>query len=85
MVFTLRTGRQDLITKARLTGNRYLLNRLLNNTALCLIESGNLKEGLEYLEEAFAFSQVVANEVQLASGANNIGFIYRTMGDLECL
>ncbi|MHA1126998.1 MAG: tetratricopeptide repeat protein [Candidatus Heimdallarchaeota archaeon] len=74
---------QDLISKARLTGNRYLLNRLLNNTALCLVESGNLKEGLEYLEEAFSFSQVVANEVQLASGANNIGFIFRTMGNLE--
>ena len=74
---------KELITKARKTENRYLLNRLLNNTALCLVESGNLKEGLEYLEEAFVFSQIIANEVQLAIGANNIGFIYRTMGNLE--
>ncbi len=74
----------ELIYLIRKNQNRYLLNRLLNNTALCLIESGNLKDGLGYLEEHFKFSQILANEVQLAISANNIGFIYRNMGgDIE--
>ncbi|NHJ31563.1 MAG: tetratricopeptide repeat protein, partial [Asgard group archaeon] len=65
------------------TKNRYLLNRLLNNTALCAIERGDLKSGLEYLEESFQFSEILANKLQLAVMANNIGFIYRNMGNLE--
>ncbi|NHJ05095.1 MAG: hypothetical protein EAX90_09740 [Candidatus Heimdallarchaeota archaeon] len=73
----------SLIEQARKTENRYLLNRLLNNTAICLIEKGNLKEGLNLLEEHFKFSEIISNELQLAIGANNIGFIYRTMGNLE--
>ncbi len=73
----------ELIANIRGTKNRYLLNRLLNNTSLCLIESGRLKEGLDYLVEAFSFSQLLANELQLAIAANNIGFIYRNMGILE--
>jgi len=73
----------SLIEQARKTENRYLLNRLLNNTAICLIEKGNLKEGLHLLEEHFKFSEIISNELQLAIGANNIGFIYRTMGNLE--
>ena len=74
---------KNLIAQARKTENRYLLNRLLNNTALCLIESGNLREGLKYLEEAFEFSETMGNPIQLSIGANNIGFIYRNMGNLE--
>ncbi len=74
---------QELIAKARVTENRYLLNRLLNNTALCLVESGNLRAGLKYLEEAFAFSENLGNEIQLSIGGNNIGFIYRNMGNIE--
>ena len=73
----------ELIREIRETENRYILNRLLNNTAICLIESGKLKDGLSLLVEAFSFSEIIANELQLAIGANNIGFIYRTMGDLE--
>ncbi|NHJ39586.1 MAG: tetratricopeptide repeat protein [Asgard group archaeon] len=74
---------RELIKLARKSNNRYLLNRLLNNTALCSIERGNLKEGLSYLEEAFKFSEILANKLQLAVSANNIGFIYRNMGNLE--
>ncbi|NHK30461.1 MAG: tetratricopeptide repeat protein, partial [Asgard group archaeon] len=74
---------QELISLVRKSNNRYLLNRLLNNTALCSIEGGNLKEGLNYLEEAFKFSEILANKLQLAVSANNIGFIYRNMGNLE--
>ncbi|MBN1328252.1 MAG: hypothetical protein JXA54_02150 [Candidatus Heimdallarchaeota archaeon] len=78
----IRIGK-ELLANLRLTKNRYLLNRILNNTSLCLIESGKLKEGLDYLVEAFSFSQVLANELQLSIAANNIGFIYRNMGILE--
>lgn len=74
---------QELITKIRVTENRYLLNRLLNNTALCLVESGKLRAGLKYLEEAFAFSENLGNAIQISIGANNIGFIYRNMGNIE--
>jgi len=74
---------QGLIANARKTENRYLLNRLLNNTALCLVESGNLRAGLKYLEEAFTFSENLGNPIQLSIGANNIGFIYRNMGNIE--
>ncbi len=74
---------QELIAKTRITENRYLLNRLLNNTALCLVESGNLRAGLKYLEEAFAFSENLGNAIQLSIGGNNIGFIYRNMGNIE--
>ena len=70
---------KKLITQAREFNNRYLMNRLLNNTALCLIEIGHLKEGLIFLEEAFEFSRILANEIRIASFANNIGFIYRQM------
>ncbi|MHA1367997.1 MAG: tetratricopeptide repeat protein, partial [Candidatus Heimdallarchaeota archaeon] len=42
-----------------------------------------LKEGLVLLEEAFEFSRILANEIRIASFANNIGFIYRQMGYLE--
>ena len=73
----------QLINEARRTKNRYLLNRLLNNTAICLIEQGNIKDGLIFLEEHFSFSEIITNEMQLSIGANNIGFIYRTMGNLE--
>ncbi|MHA1556096.1 MAG: hypothetical protein ACTSPM_04095, partial [Candidatus Heimdallarchaeota archaeon] len=73
----------DLINQAREFNNRFLLNRLLNNTALCLIEIGQLKEGLVYLEEAFEFSRILANEIRIASFANNIGFIYRQLGYLD--
>jgi len=73
----------DLINQAREFNNRFLLNRLLNNTALCLIEIGHLKEGLVYLEEAFEFSRILANEIRIASFANNIGFIYRQLGYLD--
>jgi tetratricopeptide (TPR) repeat protein len=72
-----------LIQKARHSGNRFLLNKLLNNTALCYIESGNLKKGLEYLEEAFSFSKIIGNKRRLSTAANNIGFIYRTRGEIE--
>jgi len=72
-----------LINQARDFNNRFLLNRLLNNTALCLIEIGHLKEGLNFLEEAFEFSRILANEIRIASFANNIGFIYRQLGYLE--
>ncbi|MHA1213370.1 MAG: hypothetical protein ACTSSH_13045, partial [Candidatus Heimdallarchaeota archaeon] len=74
---------KELITQAQKFSNRFLLNRLLNNTALCLIEIGHLKEGLVFLEEAFEFSRVLANEIRIASFANNIGFIYRQMGYLD--
>jgi len=74
---------QELIGLVRESKNRYLLNRLLNNTALCAIEQGDLKLGLEYLEESFKFSEILANQLQLAVMANNIGFIYRNMGNLE--
>jgi tetratricopeptide (TPR) repeat protein len=74
---------RELISLVRKSNNRFLLNRLLNNTALCAIERGNLKEGLNYLEEAFEFSEILANKLQLAVSANNIGFIYRNMGNLE--
>jgi tetratricopeptide (TPR) repeat protein len=74
---------QELISLVRKSNNRYLLNRLLNNTALCSIEGGNLKDGLSYLEEAFQFSSILANKLQIAVQANNIGFIYRNMGNLE--
>ncbi|MBD3192193.1 MAG: hypothetical protein GF308_16245, partial [Candidatus Heimdallarchaeota archaeon] len=40
----VKIGR-ELIGQARTLGNRVILQRLLNNTALCLIESGDLKEG----------------------------------------
>ena len=73
----------ELIDQAREFNNRFLLNRLLNNTALCLIEIGHLKEGLVYLEEAFEFSTILANEIRIASFANNIGFIYRQLGYLD--
>ncbi|NHJ06149.1 MAG: hypothetical protein EAX90_15080 [Candidatus Heimdallarchaeota archaeon] len=72
-----------LINQTRDFNNRFLLNRLLNNTALCLIEIGHLKEGLNFLEEAFEFSRILANEIRIASFANNIGFIYRQLGYLE--
>ena len=78
----IATG-QELISLVRKSKNRYLLNRLLNNTALCAIESGDLKSGLEFLEESFQFSEILANQLQLAVMANNIGFIYRNMGNLE--
>jgi len=74
---------RELILLVRKSKNRFLLNRLLNNTALCAIESGNLKDGLDYLEESFTFSEILANKLQLAVLANNIGFIYRNMGNLE--
>ncbi|MHA1442694.1 MAG: tetratricopeptide repeat protein, partial [Candidatus Heimdallarchaeota archaeon] len=74
---------KKLVAEARVFNNRFLMNRLLNNTALCLIEIGHLKEGLEFLEEAFEFSRILANEIRIASFANNIGFIYRQMGYLE--
>lgn len=74
---------RELISLTRKSNNRYLLNRLLNNTALCAIEHGYLKEGLEYLEEAYKFSEILANKHQLSVMANNIGFIYRNMGNLE--
>ncbi|NHJ48780.1 MAG: tetratricopeptide repeat protein [Asgard group archaeon] len=74
---------RELISLVRKSNNRYLLNRLLNNTALCSIEGGNLKEGLSYLEEAFQFSSILANKLRIAVQANNIGFIYRNMGNLE--
>ncbi|HUT82768.1 MAG TPA: tetratricopeptide repeat protein [Candidatus Bathyarchaeia archaeon] len=74
---------KELITRARDFNNRFLLNKLLNNTALCLIEIGHLKEGLAFLEEAFDFSRILANEIRIASFANNIGFIYRHMGYLD--
>ncbi|MEA2069914.1 MAG: tetratricopeptide repeat protein, partial [Asgard group archaeon] len=73
----------ELIKQARDTNNRYLLNRVLNNTALCLIESGNIRKGLVFLEEAFDFLEIIANSLQLAISANNIGFIHRSMGNLE--
>ncbi|HUT82942.1 MAG TPA: tetratricopeptide repeat protein [Candidatus Bathyarchaeia archaeon] len=78
----IRIG-SELLANIRLTNNRYLLNRILNNTSLCLIESGKLKEGLDFLIEAFSFSKILANELQLSIAANNIGFIYRNMGNLE--
>jgi len=74
---------KKLITQARELNNRFLMNRLLNNTALCLIEIGHLKEGLSFLEEAFEFSIILANEIRIASFANNIGFIYRQLGYLD--
>lgn len=74
---------RELILLVRKSNNRYLLNRLLNNTALCAIEGGNLKVGLDYLEESFKFSEILANKHQLSVAANNIGFIYRNMGNLE--
>ncbi|MFW9922248.1 MAG: tetratricopeptide repeat protein [Candidatus Thorarchaeota archaeon] len=74
---------KELINLAKGFNNRYLLNRLQNNTALCLIEIGHLKEGLLFLEEAFDFSRIIANEVRIASLANNIGFIYRQLGFLD--
>ncbi len=74
---------RELILLVRKSNNRYLLNRLLNNTALCAIEGGNLKVGLDYLEESFKFSEILANRHQLSVAANNIGFIYRNMGNLE--
>ncbi|MHA1837493.1 MAG: tetratricopeptide repeat protein [Candidatus Heimdallarchaeota archaeon] len=74
---------KKLIAEAREFNNRFLMNRLLNNTALCMIEIGHLKEGLVLLEEAFEFSRILANEIRIASFANNIGFIYRQMGYLE--
>ncbi|NHJ84359.1 MAG: tetratricopeptide repeat protein [Asgard group archaeon] len=74
---------KELIKQARGINNRFLLNKLLNNTALCLIEIGKLKEGLAFLEEAFEFSKILGNDFRIASFANNIGFIYRQLGYLD--
>jgi len=74
---------KELIAMLEEHNNQFYLNRVYNNTALCFIESGNLKEGLIYLEKAFQFSTILSNNLRLAIAANNIGFIYRFMGNIE--